>query len=287
MPEKIYAIITVDGDLRIGDCQQQKAAIDAMRAIHDKASIVGSTTWFINEYDFNWSELHSESLLALYDSGDELAVHDHLDTHYIESYEQAMELMTKSKQTLENFFRQRHRPVNLLSHRNGCAFQSQASYQALAELDYHILSDVYPGMKWSGRMLKDDQAPGAWRSLSSNEPDAITMDNQQVPLSVLPWRHNPENWLDVHSRQGHFLHLPITTMPLIDRERVQRVVDGCAENAFVVTDTHPYDLQDTNTGLVSDEKCECVHDGILWLKQEYQAHFITAQKAARVLQNRT
>lgn len=287
MAKTVYAVITIDGDLRIGDLGQQKAAINAMMDIHKKAGISGSTTWFINEIDFQWTKWHFASLLALFDRGEELAVHDHQDTHYLFEYAPLLKMMQTSKENLEMFFKQHRSGVSLRSHRNGCAFQNMIFYRVLLSLGYDIVSDVWPGMRWSGRMVKDRTRPMIWRSLSEEDPDSITMDNRNVPLGVCPWRHQADNWMDFHSQTGSFLHLPITTMPLIDRQRVRSAVASGPEVAIVVTDTHPYDLQDPVTGEVSSQACEAHLDSILWMMNEYNPRFVRAQQAAEISLKKT
>jgi len=283
MVKTVYALITVDGDLRIGSQTQQKAALDALREIHQKAGITGSTTWFINEYDFHWTKYHQDCLLALYDSGDELAVHDHQDTHYIYEFAQAMEMMRSSKGTLEAFFDHHRSGIILRAHRNGCAFQSEFNYRAIEGLGYDIVSDVWPEMYWSGRIVQDSDSSVAWRSLPAEHPDSISMDNRTVPLGVFPWRHKADNWMDYRSQTGPLLHLPITTMPLIDRQRVKSAIANSAEIAVVVTDTHPYDLQDPETGNVSRQACQAHLASILWMMNEYNPRFVRAQQAAEIL----
>jgi hypothetical protein len=111
----VYAIVTVDGDLRVGTPEQQAAAVRAIRQIHAEGGLLGKTSWLINEYDFHWIELHPGLLLELADSGESLGVHDHIDTHYVEAdYAGALALMGDSKGRLEAFFRRAGRRVPLV-----------------------------------------------------------------------------------------------------------------------------------------------------------------------------
>jgi hypothetical protein len=52
MSKEIFFLVTVDGDLRVGDTNQQRAAVEAMRAIHAEVGIIGCIAWFVNEIDF-------------------------------------------------------------------------------------------------------------------------------------------------------------------------------------------------------------------------------------------
>lgn len=271
MQRRVFFLVTVDGDLRVGTPAQQEAGIRALREVHRQQGLLGRTTWMINELDFHWTELHAGLLLELVDSGECIGIHDHLDTHYGEAYASGLELMRSSKATLEAFLRNRGRDVSVDAHRNGCAFQSEAWYRAQMELGYRIASDVWPGMAWSGRMVCDGRPPSPWRQLGADEPAAIAMDNQAVPLTALPWRHDPANWLDCDSRGGHFLQVPITSMPLIDRRRFEAAADNGRPQAFLLVDTHPYDMQDPSTGDVSAERVEGYRQSLEWVTETFRA----------------
>jgi hypothetical protein len=88
-------------------------------------------------------------------------------------------------------------------------------------------------------MVCDGPPPNHWRRLEAGDPGAIAMDNLMVPLTALPWRHDPANWLDYHSRSGSFVQVPITSMPLIDRQRFEQAADNGRLLAFLLVDTHP------------------------------------------------
>jgi hypothetical protein len=272
--KKIFFLVTIDGDLRIGSTEQQKSGVQAIRRVHRDLNIIGSTTWMINEIDFKWTQDHGELLLELFDSGECIGVHDHLDTHYAETYDQILEIMRLSRDRIAEFFKSHQKSVDLLAHRNGCAFQTEISYQAAQALRYRILSDVWPEMIWHGRMVRVEEQPNAWKRLSENNPETICMDNRMVPLHGRPWRHNPDNWLDHESREGWFLHVPINSMPTLDRDRVKEAVGNTDGNAYIVIDTHPYDLQDPKSGEVSDLLVGNYSESLAWMIEEYSAECV-------------
>jgi hypothetical protein len=271
MEGQIFFAVTVDGDLRVGTPEQQEAGIRAMRGVHRQQGLLGRTTWMINEADFHWTEVHPNLLIELAGSGECLGIHDHLDTHHAEEYGAALELMRSSKATLEAFLHRHNQGLIVNAHRNGCAFQRVDWYRAQMELGYSIVSDVWPGMAWSGCMVCDGCPPSPWRQLGAGEAGAIAMDNRAVPLTSLPWRHDPANWLDCGSRGGHFLQVPITSMPQVDRRRFVAAADNGRPQAFLLVDTHPYDMQDPSTGDVSTERVEEYRESLEWVVDTFRA----------------
>ena len=104
MIPKVYFLVTIDGDLRIGTHPQQRDSVKRMREIHDDLGLFGRTTWMINEIDFYWTENYGDLLLDLISTGECIGVHDHLDTHHADSFDEAFALMSRSRAQLENFF---------------------------------------------------------------------------------------------------------------------------------------------------------------------------------------
>lgn len=269
--KEIFCLVTVDGDLRVGDRSQQKASIEAMCEVHSGLGIQGKTTWFVNEIDFHWMVEQPESLLGFVDSGECIGVHDHLDTHFADTYAHVFELMHASRSHLAGFFLINKREVPLLAHRNGCAIQSPVYYQVAIDLGYTLVSDVRPEMSWSARMVKEN---GQWICLNEDDPRSIFSDNRCIPLGIRPWYHNSQNWMDTASRQGTLLHVPITSMPGVIPERVTAAVENSNNQAFIVIDTHPYDLQDLHSGDLSKENLVTYQQSLLWIKEELDAQFI-------------
>jgi hypothetical protein len=285
-PEKaVYCAVSVDGDLRVGSRDQQKDGIRAMRQAHLDLGIQGRTSWLINENDFHWTELHPEILLELAESGECIGIHDHLDTHYLEdkSSNEIFEFLSLSWHRIHDFYLYFGLNVPLLVHRNGCAYQGREIYCALDLLGYTILSDVWPGMKWHSRMIPTEHPIQPWRSLDNYEdPGSIFTDNSQVPLIAVPWRHDADNWLDVNSRSGRFLQAPITCLPWVDQERVQTAVQNSDTKVFVVIDTHPYNLQNPDTGDVATELVNAYSNSLRWIRDTYTAIFIRIDQIPRL-----
>jgi hypothetical protein len=283
MNRRVFFLVTVDGDLRVGTPDQQRAGVLAMRGVHRQLGLFSRTTWMINELDFHWTQQHPELLLDLVASGECIGVHDHLDTHYAESYALALDLIRQSKSTLEGFYCRAGQLVSVRSHRNGCALQSEAWYRALKDVGYAEVSDVWPGVAWSGRMVCDGPPPNPWRRLEAGDPGAIAMDNLMIPLTALPWRHDPANWLDYHSRSGCFVQVPITSMPLVDRQRFEQAADSGQPLVFLLVDTHPYDMQDPSTGDVSPERLQEYKASLEWVRQTFQAELIRLDQVRGLL----
>jgi hypothetical protein len=286
-PERVvYCAVTVDGDLRLGSLEQQKAGVRAMRRAHAHLGILGTTTWLINEHDFRWSELHPELLRELAESGACIGLHDHLDTHYLEHKppELIYAFLASSWRRLHDFYLKSGLDIPILVHRNGCAHQSCEIYRALARMEYTVLSDVWPAMKWYSRMLPVEHPLQPWKSLEDPEdPSSVFTDNSQVPLAAVPWRHDTDNWLDVASRSGRFLQAPITCLPWVDQARLQTAVENSGRQAFLVTDTHPYNLQDPATGDVSAKLVDDYCNALGWIRDTYKAIFIRIDQIPELL----
>jgi hypothetical protein len=286
-PEKVvYCVVSVDGDLRVGSQIQQKAGVRAMRQAHAELGILGCTSWLINENDFRWTEYDPEMLLELAESGECIGVHDHLDSQYLEDKpcDRIYEFLSISWRRLHDFYVRSGLNIPILAHRNGCAQQGREIYRALDLMEYTILSDVWPGMKWYSRMVFAEHPVQHWKSLENeDDPDAIFTDNSQVPLTAAPWRHDADNWLDVNSQSGRFLQVPITCLPWVDQARVQTAVENSGQQAFLVIDTHPYNLQNSETGDVSAGLVKDYRNTLEWIRDTYHAIFIRIDQIPRLM----
>ena len=286
-PEKVvYCAVSIDGDLRLGSHAQQKAGVRAMRRAHAELGILGCTTWLINENDFHWTQLAPEILVGLAESGECIGIHDHLDTHYLEdeSCERIHEFLSLSWRRLHEFYSRAGLNIRILVHRNGSAHQGQEIYRALGSMEYTILSDVWPGMKWYSRMVPTEHPLQPWKSLEDkDDPETIFTDNSRVPLMAVPWKHDAHNWLDVNSRSGRFLHVPITCLPWVERARVQTAVENSGNKVFLVIDTHPYNLQDPGSGDVSAELVKDYCSTLKWIRDTYRAIFIRIDQIPQLM----
>jgi hypothetical protein len=285
-PEKVvYCAVSADGDLRLGSREQQKDGVRAMRQAHTDLGLLGHTSWLINENDFCWTELHPEILVELAESDECIGIHDHLDTHYLEDKpaDKIFEFLSLSRGRIHDFYQRLGLDVPIAVHRNGCAHQGREIYRALELLEYSVLSDVWPGMKWYSRMVPAEHPLQPWKSLENSEdPNSIFTDNSQVPLSAAPWRHDADNWLDVNSHSGRFLQAPLTCLPWVDQKRVQTAVENSGARVFLVIDTHPYNLQNPETGGVSAELVKTYCNSLEWIRDTYKAIFIRIDQIPRL-----
>lgn len=281
--DAIYAAITVDGDLRVGDHHQQTAGFRAMRQVHADLELLGRTTWFINEYDFQWTVYYRELLQDLLDSGEALGIHDHFDTHFADDEEDIFRIAKVSKRRLEQFLQKENSSRPVVIHRNGCALQSRAIYHVLKKLGYRILSDVRPETEWSARMIPVKNTVMAWECLIDPRQGAIQIDNLSIPLGAVPWQHDEENWLDFQGSSGTLLQVPITSMPWVDKQRVKTAVEQGGPRTWIVIDTHPYDLQDPVTGNVDAGRVKKYTNQLIWLQERYQPTFLGLDQVPAVL----
>jgi hypothetical protein len=277
---EIFCLVTVDGDLRLGERIQQKAAIEAMHEVHTTLGLSGKTTWFINEIDFHWTRQHPELLVLLGQSGECIGVHDHQDTHFADQYTDAFILMEDSRSRLAEFYRSENMEIPLQAHRNGCAIQSKDYYQSSIELGYTLASDVRPEMAWYARMIKQD---GQWMCLNGDDHRSIFNDNRSIPLGVKPWYHDADNWMDYTQTQGSLLQVPVISMPGVQAERVKEAVAHSSTQAFIVIDTHPYDLQDPYSGQVSPERLLSYQKSLSWITEELAPTFIRIDQVSAKL----
>ena len=273
----VYCAVTIDGDLRVGTAQQHKQAVRAVRGVHQDLGLLEHTSWLINEHDFCWTELHPELLLQLAESGECIGMHDHLDTQYLENEptERIYDFLAVSRSKVAAFYRRAGLECPILVHRNGGAQQGREIYRALARMEYTIVSDVWPGMKWYTRIIPQNHPVQHWKSLDREEDaGSIFTDNSQIPLNATPWRHDEGNWLDINSRTGRFLHIPITCLPVVDRGRIKAAVGNSGQKLVLVIDTHPYNLQDPETGEVSEHLVQDYMASLAWIRDSYRAVFI-------------
>ena len=170
-----------------------------MLDIFDKTGIKGHITWFLNENDFKITKNHASFLKEALKRADTLGVHDHIDwldgnwaKGPIKDYCQ------KAKLSVETWLAQNNCYNKILYHRAGCLFQHPAEYTALRELGYRIISDIYPGNTYP------------------NHTGHLSFDNREIPLGILPYWHDEDNFLDYKSKKGHFLQVPVMHMGLED-----------------------------------------------------------------------
>ena len=276
----VYCIVTIDGDLRVGNKFQQKAGVEFIRRVHKDLGLLGQTTWFINERDFNWTEYHPEFLIDFMKTLECIGIHDHHDSYFADTYEAIYTLMYNARSRLINFYRMMGLDFTPVAHRNGCAIQSRLLYQTVIDLGYHIVSEVRPETDWFARMIFRN---GSWVCLSESDPNSIYTNNLHIPLAATPWYHDADNWMEYKNQSGSLLHIPITSMPWINKDRVQKKYNESKQQVFLVFDTHPYDLQNPDSGDVSDIRTNQYRESLIWIAETFLPEFIRIDQVPDLL----
>ena len=133
------------------------------------------------------------------------------------------------------------------------------------------------GRAWHGRgeWYATVAPPSPWRQLEADDPDAIAMDNRTVPLTVA----------SLAARSGQLAGLGQPQRPLVagpdylsclgtDRRRFEVAADNGQPDAFLLVDTHPYDMQDPSTGDVSTERVDAYSRSLEWVTETFRAEAI-------------
>ena len=121
------------------------------------------------------------------------------------------------------------------------------------------------------------------KAKNKKDPETIFTDNSQINLIAVPWRHSAENWLDINSQTGHFLQVPITCTPWVDRARIKSAVENSGQQVFLVIDTHPYNLQDPKTGDVSTRLVNDYCNSLNWIRDNYMAICIRLDQIPKLI----
>ncbi len=279
-----YYLFTVDGDLRIGEVEEQRAAIEAMLRLLYEEGLAGKATWFINENDFVWTENHLSCLREIVERGDALGLHDHFDTHYLETYEEALPFARRALERLRRFLDEVDGGVEVLAHRNGCLHQRVPFYQVARELGYRIVSDVWPGMVWRGRMVSHPRRSFRW-VVEESERAPLT-DNRGLPLNGGWWRHDEGNWLDYRSREGSLIQIPVVVLPPWEEyKRLKAAFEAAPGEGVLCSDIHPYDIQSDLTGAVDEHGLELLRHTLRQIKTDFSPQFINVQQFAKMCEN--
>ena len=228
---ELFFLVTVDCDLRCDDIALRQESLDMLLGVFDECGVGGHATWFLNENDFNLTDNHQPFLLEALKREDTIGIHDHLDeVPSIHDLDAIRERCATSRKRIEGWLAANGFDIGMKCHRNGCIVQSEAIYTALRELNYTIVSDVYPGT--SGEDLA--RRPG--------------YDNSHMPVGIIPYRHNEANFKDHESREGHFLHFPLMHMFLRDFDfaKVDEWIRGSQRREFKESVLswvfHPYEI---------------------------------------------
>ena len=194
--QKIF-LLTIDCDLRCDDVGLRQASLDKLLEVFNNTGVRGHVTWFLNENDFAITKNHKSFLKEIVKNKDTLAIHDHID--WLKgnwSREKIREYCSKSKKTVEEWMTYNGYSKKIIFHRTGCLFQRPSVYHALKDLEYTVVSDIFPGYK------------------GENHTGFLACDNRFISDGIKPYRHDEENFLDCQSHKGYFLQIPIVNMGL-------------------------------------------------------------------------
>ncbi len=273
--------LTVDCDLRRGTVVQRNKSLMTLMELFESYGLNGHITWFLNQNDFSMVEYHSDFIDKIVSKGATVGVHDHFDRFdSIHSYKQGsrpvdmrsqdevLSLCGFSKDGVDNYLKKKgYSTVKL--HRNGCLVQTTEIYRALKELGYTVVSDTIPGY------LYEKGINGKTDRIGRPHPSAAA--GKDIPLSVQPYRHDPENWTAYNSSEGHFFQVPCHFFGYsMNFEHLHLVCEKGKENQlneFVFGWLfHPYEIQETD-GDISPEKVENLSSGIRRLLEDERAAF--------------
>ncbi|MBI4026172.1 MAG: hypothetical protein HY360_14390 [Verrucomicrobia bacterium] len=190
-----YLVTTIDCDLRNDTVETRSRTLDALLSAFEDGGLAGHTTWFLNENHFFITENHEAFLRESCRRGDTIGVHDHVDFVNGKSREPSLHTwFARSLFVVRRWLNDHGYPDEIICHRMGCLYQRTECYRARATLGYRVVSEVYPGQKGVDH---------------AKEP---AYDNRDIPPGIRPYRHNPADFANYCSRQGHFLHTPICHM---------------------------------------------------------------------------
>jgi len=236
---KNFLLVTVDCDLRCNDVSLRQKSLDVLLGVFAEMRAAGHITWFVNENDFALTRNHESFLSEAIQRGDTLGVHDHFQ-RFKGRYERSSirQFCRRSKKTLQEWLAQNGRNHEVIFHRNGSLVQHPAIYGKLKKLGYRVVSEVWPGQQGLDR----DGYPA--------------FDNRSIPAGIMPYRHDEENFQDYRSTKGHFLHVPIMHMRMVDLDFIQMkhwlelFASHSLDSGVLVWLFHPYEiLNDDHTNI--------------------------------------
>ena len=259
---KDFLLVTVDCDLRSEDASLRQDSLEQLAKVFAQEGARGHITWFLNEKDFSLTENHQDFLREVLKRGDALGIDDHLDS--LEGdlrKEQVLVPCREAKKKVEEWLKGNGYAQEIICHRNGHLVQHQAIYEALRELGYKVISDIWPGNS------KVASSPG------------IGFDNRPMPIGIAPYRHDPHNFLDYTSRQGAFLQVPVMHQGLedLDFDHLRSWVEafrarGIAPGLLVWL-IHPYEILNETKTAVDKKLVGTLRSHLLKAKWQYQLTF--------------
>ncbi len=257
---------------------QYQRVMERLLVLLEECGLEGKVTWFLNEGDVRWSVKYKTLIRDMVQAGYEIGLHTHVGSIFrdagletLSSSEEIYEIMRRTKEDLGGCL-----GMTCLSHRFGCYYQTKTLYSLVKKMGLRILSDVNPGV-----FLRD--------------LEGHILDNANVPMDVLPWRHDEDNWLDFASRQGYFLHIPVSAAGItgdvlleegqpgnINGREIRnitplnRLVEKAHRHAIkcLCWDIHPHEIQ-TLEGTIDADKVSALRDALAKLEDAFHPKCVT------------
>lgn len=272
-------LVSVECDLRMDDVAVRQAGLDALLAVFADAGLAGHVTWFVNESDFRPTELHEGFLHEVVARGDMLGIHDHLECFRAKSADVSLDYDARSvlaycaaaHERLSSWLDAHGYDARVTAHRNGCLAQAPQIYEALAELGYTVLSDVWPRHRGTDRRGRPAH------------------DNTGIPLGIGPYRHDTANFQDHTSRIGQFLQVPVAEMFLgpFRFELLQRWFDASEQQgvdpAVFTWCLHPYEVINDAHDAASPGMVGVLRDHLVRCREEHGVEFASMGELEGIL----
>ncbi len=262
-------LVTVDCDLRADDPDARADGLRAVLEVLGEEGLAGRVTWFLNENDFRFTENHEDFLAEAAGRGDTIGIHDHFEPFTSQAGDVALGYETRSvsaycrasRDRVVGWLEREGYPAQVRAHRNGYLAQAAEIYEALAELGYTLLSDIWP------RHRSGDRG-GAW------------LDNSEIPVGIGPYRHDAHNFTEYTSREGRFVQAPIAAMflgtfryELLDRWLAASEQQGVDPAVFTWC-LHPYEVLNDARDAVSPGLVEVLRDHLRHIGANYDVEFV-------------
>ncbi|MGD9497478.1 MAG: hypothetical protein AB7Y46_14350 [Armatimonadota bacterium] len=262
-------LVTVDCDLRTDHMGARQAALQALLDVFADEGLAGQVTWFLNENDFCLTEHQEAFLHEAVTRGDGIGIHDHLEALNLAASEGAphyrassvLAYCRASREGVARWLERNGYAGEIRAHRNGCLTQAMGIYEALGELGYTVLSDVWP------------------RHRSTDRRGHPAQDNTALPLGIGAYRHDAHNFSDFASTSGRFLQVPVAAVFLGSFEpgMLERWLGAAeqqgAEPAVFTWCLHPYEVLNDNLDAVSPGMVEVLRDHLRRIRAGYEVEF--------------
>jgi hypothetical protein len=227
-----YILATVDCDMGIEETvAKRNQNLDVMLNVFEECGFSGHATWFLNEHRLEITRNHQSFLREAVRRGDTIGIHDHIDR--LEGKKLTDAIYAFGRESLDRvtrWLKANGHSGDVFAHRMGCLYQRTEAYQALARLNYSVVSEVYPGHQMPDHALEE------------------SFDNRNIPPGTGPFRHDAENFLEYTSTRGRFLHFPVFHLFMynFDFPKLAACLDRAEKEKrsamFIVWCIHPYEL---------------------------------------------